>query len=137
MKIWIKDSFGRPHYGYDRYEVVNGKRKKIKEKIFTIPTTSGGTQEVDLYAFLKVVEQAEKRFKTLRNIKVCWSFQEGSRSFGAFHADYDPGCTNFWITFERLESDEEEATRERPAINKTKETKKLLTKQLNKYIKVN
>lgn len=135
MKIWIEDSFGRPHYGYDRYEMVNGKRKKIKEKIFTIPSTSGETQEVDLYAFLKVVEQAEERYGKLRNIKVCWSFQGGSRGVGAYHADYDPGCTSFWIRFERLESDEEEAKREGPAVKKMKETKKLLTKQLADYEK--
>ncbi len=135
MKIWVEDSFGKPHYSYDRYEIVNGKRKKIKEKVFTIPSTFGESQEVDLYAFLKVVEQAEERYGKLRNIKVCWSFSKGSSGVGAYHADYDPGYTSFWIKFERLESDQEEAKREGPANNKMKETKKLLAKQLAAYEK--
>ena len=43
------------------------------------------------------------------------------------------GCASFWIKFERLESDEEEAQREGPVVNKMKETKKLLAKQLAEY----
>ena len=137
MKMWVKDHFGKPNYGYDQYEIVNGRRKKIKEHIFTIPSAEGQQQRINLYAFLKIVEQAEQRYGELRNIEVCWSFHEGSRDVGAYHADYDPGWTRFWIEFERLESDAEEVKREGGKISKVKEVKNLLAKQLAKYVKEN
>lgn len=139
MKIFVKDHFGRQGYSYDRYEIVDGKRKKIKEEIHKIPTVEGHRQAVDLYAFLKLVEQAEERYGELRNVMVCWSFEGGSHGVGGWHKDYDPGYTIFWIEFERLETDTEQRRREGPAAVKEEkekakvaETKKLLAKQLSK-----
>ena len=143
MKIWVKDSLGRPGYQPTRWEVVGGRRKKIKEETFRIPSKSGDVRSVDLYSFLKLVEQAEKRHIELRNIQVCWHVDEGSRGrFGAYHPDYDPGYTEYWIVFERLETDDEEVKREGPAAKKEQdekvkvgETKALLKKQTKKYVK--
>jgi len=100
----------------------------------------GSFPAVDIFAFLKAVQKIEKKHGEIRNIQVAWRHEKSSGT----GQDYDPGYYEYWIQFERLETDEEEVRRnkseEKEAANKEKaeaarqkEEKALLKELLAKY----
>lgn len=95
---------------------------------------------VDIFRILQEIPKIENKHGEIRNIKVGWNHKPATGS----GKDYDPGYYDYWIEFERMETDAEETRREKNEARiyaqnkkdldkKMKEEKKLLKDLLAKY----
>jgi len=110
-KRWIYDHFGKPQtiYRLEKMNPETGKKKKVDITERLPSTHLNGHLGVDVFKMLKLVTKAEFLHpQGIRNIQVCWNVTP-ERGHGE---DREGAYVEYWIEFERLETDAEEMVRE-------------------------